>query len=264
MGSNDHYPEEGPVRRVRVDGFWADSHPVTNDEFAAFIDSTGYLTVAEQPLDPCLYSGTPPENLAPGSLLFVMTGGPVDLGDFSQWWRWTTGVSWRHPSGPSSDLEGLGNHPVVHGLARCCQQKQSGSMRPEGGWRAPNSFGEIMIRKNRHRWPTRGRVHFRTRTQSWMAGLLPPLWMHFRQMDTGCWTWLGTYGSGRTTGTGPDERVTTKCRAVYPTAVQISKQQASTPRCPEHRSPARYSKADRIFARSNTAIGTGQRRGSLK
>jgi len=29
MGSNDHYPEEGPVHRVSVDGFWIDATPVT-------------------------------------------------------------------------------------------------------------------------------------------------------------------------------------------------------------------------------------------
>ena len=28
MGSNDFYPEERPVHRVRVDGFWMDTHPV--------------------------------------------------------------------------------------------------------------------------------------------------------------------------------------------------------------------------------------------
>ncbi len=35
MGSNDHYPEERPVHRVGVDGFWIDRYPVTNERFAA-------------------------------------------------------------------------------------------------------------------------------------------------------------------------------------------------------------------------------------
>ena len=30
MGSDRHYPEEAPVHRVTVDGFWIDRTPVTN------------------------------------------------------------------------------------------------------------------------------------------------------------------------------------------------------------------------------------------
>src|SRR6266403_1379673 len=40
MGSNDHYPEEAPVHRVSVDGFWIDRTPVTNRQFKAFIKAT--------------------------------------------------------------------------------------------------------------------------------------------------------------------------------------------------------------------------------
>jgi formylglycine-generating enzyme required for sulfatase activity len=36
MGSNDHYPEEAPVHRVTVDGFWIDRTPVANRQFKAF------------------------------------------------------------------------------------------------------------------------------------------------------------------------------------------------------------------------------------
>ncbi len=51
MGSDRFYPEEAPPRSVSVDEFWIDSHPVTNDEYAAFVHATGYVTVAERPLD---------------------------------------------------------------------------------------------------------------------------------------------------------------------------------------------------------------------
>ena len=34
MGSDQHYPEEGPVRRVEVGGFWIEVHPVTNARYA--------------------------------------------------------------------------------------------------------------------------------------------------------------------------------------------------------------------------------------
>ena len=40
MGSDRHYPEEAPVHRVTVDGFWMDRTPVTNREFRAFVEAT--------------------------------------------------------------------------------------------------------------------------------------------------------------------------------------------------------------------------------
>ena len=52
MGSEDFYPEERPVHRVTVDGFWMDEHPVTAAEFRRFVRETKYVTVAERPLDP--------------------------------------------------------------------------------------------------------------------------------------------------------------------------------------------------------------------
>jgi formylglycine-generating enzyme required for sulfatase activity len=114
MGSDRHYPEEAPVHRVSVDGFWIDPVPVTNRRFAAFAAETGYVTVAERPLDPADFPGAPAENLVPGSLVFTMTPGPVDLRHLSQWWTWTPGASWRHPEGPGSDVTGRPDEPVVH------------------------------------------------------------------------------------------------------------------------------------------------------
>src|SRR4051794_36236306 len=57
MGSNDFYPEERPVHRATVDGFWMDQHPVTNAEFRRFVKATGYVAVAERPPDPADYPG---------------------------------------------------------------------------------------------------------------------------------------------------------------------------------------------------------------
>jgi len=114
MGSDDHYPEEVPVHRVEVDGFWCDRSPVTNEAFGQFVAVTGYLTVAERPLDPADYPGAPAENLAAGSLVFTGTPGPVDLRHLEQWWAWTPGASWSNPEGPGSSVEGRENHPVVH------------------------------------------------------------------------------------------------------------------------------------------------------
>ena len=114
MGSNEHYPEEAPVHSVTVDGLWVDTAPVTNRQFAAFVDATGYRTVAERELDPAEFPGAPAENLVAGSLVFTRTAGPVDLRHLSQWWTWAPGACWRHPEGHGSTLAGRCEHPVVH------------------------------------------------------------------------------------------------------------------------------------------------------
>jgi formylglycine-generating enzyme required for sulfatase activity len=114
MGSASHYPEEAPVHTVTVDGFWIRSTAVTNAQFAEFVEATGYVTVAERPLDPEDYPGAPQENLVPGSLVFTMTPGPVDLTHINLWWAWTPGACWRHPEGPISDIDDRLDHPVVH------------------------------------------------------------------------------------------------------------------------------------------------------
>lgn len=114
LGSAAHYPEEGPVREVSVTGFWMQTHQVANDDFAAFVDATGYVTVAERPIDPADYPDAPAENLQPGSMVFHRTPGPVDLRHLSQWWTWTPGASWRHPVGPLSSIAKRARHPVVH------------------------------------------------------------------------------------------------------------------------------------------------------
>src|SRR5438270_7720711 len=112
MGSPDFYPEERPVRRGEVDGFWMDDHPVTVAEFRRFVKATRYVTVAERAPDPAQYPDADPALLRPGSLVFHATDGPVDLRDVSQWWRYTPGAQWRHPRGPGSTLAGLNDHPV--------------------------------------------------------------------------------------------------------------------------------------------------------
>ena len=114
MGSDDHYPEEAPAHRVRVGPFAVDPVAVTNRRFAEFVAATGYVTVAERPLDPAQFPGAPPENLVPGSMVFTPTRGPVDLRHLSQWWRWVPGASWRHPEGPRSGVDARLDHPVVH------------------------------------------------------------------------------------------------------------------------------------------------------
>jgi formylglycine-generating enzyme required for sulfatase activity len=114
MGSEEFYPEERPIHRVSVDGFWIDEHPVTVAEFRRFVADTGYVTVAERPLDPAQFPDADPNLLVSGSLLFRKTAGPVDLDDLRNWWEYVPGVSWKRPGGPGTTIRGLSRHPVVH------------------------------------------------------------------------------------------------------------------------------------------------------
>jgi formylglycine-generating enzyme required for sulfatase activity len=113
MGSERFYPEEGPVRRVEVDGFWIDECAVTAAEFRGFVRETGYVTVAERPLDPADYPDVDPRGLVPGSLVFRKAAGPVDLRDVRNWWAYVPEASWRRPAGPGSTIDGRDRHPVV-------------------------------------------------------------------------------------------------------------------------------------------------------
>jgi sulfatase modifying factor 1 len=124
MGTDDAigWAEEKPGHRVRVDGFWMDQTDVTNAQFGAFVEATGYVTTAEKPVDvqeilrqsPPGTPAPPAEKLVPAALVFQPTSAPLkDLRDFSQWWHLTPGANWRHPEGPASGIEGKADHPVV-------------------------------------------------------------------------------------------------------------------------------------------------------
>ncbi|MBB3092026.1 formylglycine-generating enzyme family protein [Nocardioides albus] len=113
MGSEAFYPDEGPVHERTVESFEIDLHPVTSAQYAAFVADTGYVTVAERPLDPADFPGADPADLVPGGLVFVPTRGPVDLRDWRQWWAWGAGASWKAPFGAGSSIAGREDHPVT-------------------------------------------------------------------------------------------------------------------------------------------------------
>ena len=101
MGSDDHYPEEAPDssgRRQPIPDRSLSGHQRSSSPSSS--RTPAYVTVAERPLDPADFPGAPVENLVPGSLVFQMTRGPVDLRHVSQWWTWTPGACWHHPEGP--------------------------------------------------------------------------------------------------------------------------------------------------------------------
>jgi formylglycine-generating enzyme len=114
MGSDRFYPEERPVHRVAVDSFLLDRHPVTNAEFAAFVEATGHVTRAERAPQAADFPGADPDQLVAGSLVFRRSRGPVDLRNAANWWSYTPGACWRRPEGPGSNLRDRDRHPVVH------------------------------------------------------------------------------------------------------------------------------------------------------
>lgn len=113
MGAQLFYPEEAPVNTVAVSDFWMDEYEVTAAEFAAFVAATGYITVAERPLDPTHYPGADPNLLKPGAAVFQLSHGRVDMNNICSRWVYMPGANWRHPEGPGSTIEGCLQEPVA-------------------------------------------------------------------------------------------------------------------------------------------------------
>jgi formylglycine-generating enzyme len=115
MGTTaDQMPDAHPWHRVYVDGFWMDKTEVTNEQFAKFVEATGYVTVAERKPRKEDYPGASPEKLVAGSVVFSPPNHPVPLDNHYQWWNYVSGANWRRPKGPGSGIESRMNHPVVH------------------------------------------------------------------------------------------------------------------------------------------------------
>lgn len=120
MGGEDALSkkDEQPLHTVKLDGFWMDIHEVTNAQFQTFVDSTGYITLAEQKPDweklklqvPVGTPKPPDSILVAGSVIFEKNF----MSDKIPLWNWVPGANWKHPLGPDSDIKGKENHPVVH------------------------------------------------------------------------------------------------------------------------------------------------------
>jgi formylglycine-generating enzyme required for sulfatase activity len=110
MGTGDPhgFPEdgEGPVRPVTLSPFAIDTFPVTNADFAAFVQATGYQTDAERFGWSFVFWGHIPEDRF--ERLVDDTAAPAP------WWCKVPGAFWREPEGPGSHIEDRLRHPVVH------------------------------------------------------------------------------------------------------------------------------------------------------
>lgn len=97
---------EGPVRPVTLSPFEIDRFPVTNEEFAAFVDATGYRTEAEVFGWSFVFWAHIPEERFEELV--------EDTVAAAQWWCKVPGAFWRQPEGPGSDVRERGRYPVVH------------------------------------------------------------------------------------------------------------------------------------------------------
>ena len=213
MGSEDFYPEERPVHRVSVDGFWMDETPVTAAQFRRFV--RGDRRMPRWPSDlstRALYPDADPELLVPGSLVFRSSAGPVDLNDHRNWWEYVPGALWKRPGGtrarrstvatPSRRARRVRGRRGVRdvGGKGACRPRLNGSSPHAAASRVRRSPGETSTSRRARRWRTRGRASSHGRTSSWMdtKGHRPS--EASRRTDTASSTWPGTSGSGRPTG----------------------------------------------------------------
>ena len=115
MGEGAVYSEERPLRETSVHGFRIDPYEVTNRQFADFVAATDYVTLAEQPVDPAVFSvpvaQIPSHMLEPGSAVFKKPNQPSM--QYNDWWVYVPGASWRKPEGPDG-RDARPDDPVVH------------------------------------------------------------------------------------------------------------------------------------------------------
>lgn len=102
--------DEYPVHQESIKSFYIDATEVTNTQFAEFITATGYITLAERPIDANHISsltGIPKDQINTDPVGLVFTGNP------NMWWVSKKGANWKHPQGSKSSIEQKGNYPVV-------------------------------------------------------------------------------------------------------------------------------------------------------
>ena len=150
-GGSQSHGTSYPIHEVTVDAFWMDETEVTNRQFAAFVEATGFVTFAEQPLPAEVAAalkrtadaniktlrsmaaradGTERQvilasikqieaasvvNQTAGSIIFAEPQAALHSpNDVTQWWRIEPAATWRAPDGPGSSWQDRMDHPVVN------------------------------------------------------------------------------------------------------------------------------------------------------
>lgn len=97
---------EGPIREVSLDPFWIDQTTVTNEAFSNFVEATGYETEAERYGWSFVFHNQIPKGHRKHVQLTSVDG--------TSWWARLDKANWRKPGGPGTNINRLGDHPVVH------------------------------------------------------------------------------------------------------------------------------------------------------
>ena len=196
-----------PIHRVYVDGFWMDRTEVTNEQFAAFVKATGYVTVSERTPRAEDFPGAPPENLVAGSILFSPPAHAVALNDHFQWWSYVKGADWRHPVGPRSSIAGKEQFPVVHvayedavayatWAGKRLPSEAEWEFAARGGLTGQLYPGETTSGQKSTGWPTAIRATSPFAIQETTTSPASRRSRSFRRTVTGSTTSAGTSGSG--------------------------------------------------------------------
>ncbi len=203
-----------PIHRTYVDGFWMDRTEVTNEQFAAFVKATGYVTVAERTPRAEDFPGAPPEKLVAGSVIFSPPDHAVPLDSHFRWWAYSNGANWRHPLGPDSSIAGKEKYPVVHVAYEDAEAYATwaGNRLPtEAEWEFAargGLTGQVYPWGDAFRqgWPVDGQHSPGSFSRS-RHGRRPfcgkRRWRSFRPTATGSTTWVATSGNGSATGIAP-------------------------------------------------------------
>jgi sulfatase modifying factor 1 len=196
-----------------------DRYHVTNAEFRKFVEATGYVITAERKPDwetlkvqvPPGTPKPPDEALVPGAMVFVGTDRPVKLNDYTQWWRFVPGASWKHPQGPGSNIEGKDDHPVVQVSFEDVQAyaKWIGKRLPtEAGWefaargsleQATYAWGDDLApdgQQMANYWDTKqGRFPIRSEIKIGTSpvGTYPPNGYGLHDMTGNAWQWVADW-----------------------------------------------------------------------
>lgn len=132
--------EDAPGISTQVSAFRIDRTEVTNRQFEAFVNATGYVTDAEKQGEGAVF--IQPHQLERG------------LEDPRGWWKLVAGATWRHPQGPSSEIEDKADLPVVqvtYNDAVAYAKWRGGSLPTQLQWERAARASQVQMR-DRHSW----------------------------------------------------------------------------------------------------------------